>query len=117
MTDYKVGQRVHVEFEGVITDLESKDCCLKVETAQGFNHYVYVDKWDGPQADTGAKVTLADPENWPPQVGDIWEAAGKEYFAVVGWGIVALVPAEDGRAQDLKPFKTLNPVLVRRRGQ
>ena len=118
MTEYKVGQRVKVEFEGTIQELESKDSCLRVVTDRGYNHYVYVAERNGDQTDTGAKVTLADPKDWPPRVGDIWEAEGEEWFAREGNIIeIYLVSTRPNRSNDVDDFKALNPVLVRRRGQ
>lgn len=77
-------------------------------------------------------VELAEPENWPPQKGDVWTTAnGNEWFARTNPDEgVFLVPAASGgpigtyysrslpsRTYDFKAFKALNPTLARRRGQ
>jgi len=123
MTEFKIGQRVKVELEGTIVGLESHDGCIKIWSDQEYAHYVCVDRWSGGQIDTGAKVTLTGPENWPPQVGDIWEADGGEFVArksLAGRDYIVCIPVDDIHghyAMETAPFKALNPVLVRRRGQ
>ena len=114
------GQRVHVEFDGVI-DLP----CTNSAYVTSGNTTRWVSHKD---------ITPLDPENWPPQVGDIWEVEGEEYFAQANAidRSVVVVPIE--RSSDIGPwwdgesprgispvesyidnFKALGPTLVRRR--
>jgi hypothetical protein len=65
MTEYRKGQRVKVEFEGVVVDSEDSSLVLDRGMA-GVRHHLSLK--------AGVKVTLLDPPDWPPQVGDIWEA-------------------------------------------
>lgn len=67
-----------------------------------------------------------EPENWPPQVGDIWEAAGNEYYVrehglaedeAVVCAFGADVDPDLYFGDDLDDFKVLKPKLVRRRGR
>ena len=58
MTEYKKGQRVKVEFEGVV-------------------NYTFRDSFrphalDYVDPDGGFTITLLDPQDWPPQMGDIY---------------------------------------------
>jgi hypothetical protein len=121
MSEFKEGQRVRVEFEGVIKDTYSHNACAKIVDSGaeevGWYHYVYLNS-------PGVKVTLADPESWPPRVGDIWEAGGREWYTrqnmACGDEIIVGTfdrPSQDYYQRDLGDFKALNPVLVRRRGQ
>lgn len=112
MTEFKAGQRVRVEWEGVV-ERQSSETILVVQASEG--HSLFID----PTKDI--KVTLLDPPGWPPRVGDIWEADGKEWF---GWksnaGTVGLKADNGyvrGSGNGWSDFKALNPVLVRRRGQ
>ena len=126
MTEYKRGQRVRVEVEGVI-DWTLSDGRIRLRQPSGFADYVRVTAPD-------AKVTVLDPPDWPPQVGDIWEADGMEYHAEEWhrdpYDPVTLVLQPSSHRPDtwaysndscyeknLDDFKALNPVLVRRRGQ
>ena len=120
MTELTKGQRVHVEFDGVIT---SRD-----------GIFVYdVRSHDGADmAINSAYITPLDPGNWPPQVGDVWEADGTEYYVrenrsrgLLGTIVVDRF-AREGRVfsesrlngtANLNTFKSLSPTLVRRRGQ
>lgn len=109
MSEFKRGQRVHVEFDGVVT-------------AEG-NTGVYV-KPDGKYLGVGwvpdVTVTPLEPPSWPPQVGDIWEADGREWFARINLDHKnkTVMVSEIGRLHfNLDTFKALNPALVRRRGQ
>jgi hypothetical protein len=121
MTEYKAGRRVKVEFEGTVT-------------AAG-DDYLRVRQEGRPFSATGvtiavehATITLADPPDWPPQVGDIWEAEGQEYYvrqSVRKGGRVAVEPFASIAAGGLRfwntdllgEFKAHSPKLLRRRGQ
>jgi hypothetical protein len=111
------GQRVHVEFDGIVS----------VTTP----HIIAV------LTDTGAEMTInalyvtpLDPENWPPQVGDIWEVEGTEYYvrenrSGAGFGTIVVDRfTRAGRSfgesrlnglANLDNLKALSPTLVRRR--
>src|ERR1019366_10345025 len=109
------GQRVHVEFDGVI-DLP----CTNSAYVTSGNTTRWVSHKD---------ITPLDPENWPPQVGDIWEAEGTEYYVRENRSrglldtIVVDRFAREGRVfsesrlngtANLNTFKSLSPTLVRR---
>lgn len=69
-------------------------------------------------------VSTPEPENWPPRVGDIWQAESREYVVrqnrasashvVVECVDGGLVNSMFGSAR-LGDFKALKPVLLRRR--
>jgi len=115
-SNYKVGDKITVTFTGKICEMGSHDMCAKV-TDDGecsFNHYVYLDS-------PAVEVTRADPANWPPQVGDIWEAEGQEYYVRSsrryhdGVFIGSYAAENDYMNYQLDKFKELNPKLIRRR--
>lgn len=115
MQKIKVGQRVHVEYDGVVT--------------RTWNDRIHV---QGPDDNThvyheGVPITPAKPVSWPPQAGDIWKAGPREWVTVLHHDAkLAMWPVYDvdlgetygltgGSDTDL--FLALNPVLVRRRDQ
>ncbi|TVZ01247.1 hypothetical protein EAS64_33755 [Trebonia kvetii] len=111
---FKAGQRVHVEYDGEVVFVSGAFALFEVKGPDGRNH-TYGE---------GVTITLADPENWPPQAGDIWEAEGMEYFIrAAARGLIAspqsttlsAFPLWDETVND-RAFLDLNPVLVRRRG-
>ena len=60
----------------------------------------------------------ADPDSWPPRVGDIWEAKGVEYFArkhMFRDDRTVLIPADASYVYEDTGLKALNPKLIRRR--
>jgi hypothetical protein len=117
---FSEGQRVHVAFDGTIDSL--REGWLIVEDHSfGMYHQIWA---------YGAEnlVTPLNPEQWPPRVGDIWEAGGVEFyvrsdsdgrdmFVIESFDVNPEVDidcyAYYGR--DLDEFKALNPRLVRRR--
>jgi hypothetical protein len=116
MTEFKKGQRVRVEFEGIVDWFDGEVLQLSSDIPRESHRLVKVDTFN-------TKVTPAGPADWPPQVGDIWEAEGEEYYAcddAFGDGI-RVESFDYGKHSEsyknLDPFKALNPVLVRRRGQ
>lgn len=112
MTEFKIGQRVHVEFDGVITGdpIGIRGHTVSVQRESGFIHSVRPED-----------VTPLEPDNWPPQEGDIWEVDGSELFAVIYpryGGMVALVRDSSGFMISPEEMKDSgSPVLVRRRGE
>jgi hypothetical protein len=113
--EFTKGQRVKVELRGEIVDIHGKsELTYVVKTGSG-NVWVY--------PNTAPTITMLDPENWPPQVGDIWEADGREYY--VRWNGSTKRPAVASfdntdtywYAEGLEGFRKLSPVLMRRRGQ
>ena len=109
MQEFKAGQRIKVEYTGIIPESgKGTDARLLFEGV-----YLQV----RPLEDI--KVTLADPKDWPPQMGDIWEANGREYYVQSSLSRKVVVRPDDTmHAQpSLESFKALNPVLVRRRGR
>jgi hypothetical protein len=115
MTEFKAGQRVKVEFGGTLKYLD--DETMEIRTDDDYFYYI------APGREPGITITPLDPENWPPQVGDIWEADGGEFLArksVAGRDAIVCIPVDEmprHYAMDTEPLKALNPVLVRRRGQ
>ena len=116
MTEFKAGQRVKVEYEGTVR--RAGDNSLTILSDDGKYRLVNANK---------ARVTIMDPPNWPPRVGDIWEAEGREYFTR-GHSLrddIIIEPFDMGNPgpkwqyadEFLDDFKALNPTLVRRRGQ
>jgi hypothetical protein len=65
--DLRVGARVHVEFDGVVGSTGRDGAWVK---HLGGNNYIPADC-----------IVAAEPEGWPPQLGDIWEKDGEEYCA------------------------------------
>lgn len=133
MAEYKRGQRLRVTLDLVVEDQASG---LPGNTITGLR--AVGGTGDGPNYHAidlnapFAKVEILDPANWPPQVGDIWEAGGREYFARLSgqqsiWLIVSDCHAAamadnqpdyyENVPGSLDAFKALNPVLARRRGQ
>jgi hypothetical protein len=114
MSEFKAGQRVKVEYEATIQSAGSHSLYVCRDDRASY--------WIDPAK---FKVTVLDPPDWPPQVGDIWatkdgEKPVKEWFARHNRSDSRqiVMTAEDGKVFfDLEPFKTLNPVLVRRRGE
>lgn len=137
MTDFiKPGTKVHVEFDGVVEEPESYDALdpdrhtlslytkvspygfLKVrDKKRHLYHYVWIDAGS-------PLVTVTEPTDWEkygrPQIGDIWEAEGKEYAALSAFrpddGNVILHGVDNVIIYEVSEFKALNPRLVRRRG-
>lgn len=105
MPEFKEGQRVKVEYEGAVVSFGGRS--LQISTC-GDRRYFNLDM---------VKVTVLDPPDWPPQVGDIWQYNYMEWFALATPSGVSLVPDDGNDPWDPVEFKTLNPVLVRRRGQ
>ena len=144
MTEFKPGTKVRVEFEAVVEEPRVYDYIkadsgglhcnsdwgggfLKVrDTKGGVYHYV----WTGPEYYGGQEVVTAIvPTDWEKydgvQVGDIWEANGREYFAYkTAWGLVPTLYPVDGSGAAYYDtndkhgaFGKLNPRLLRRRGE
>lgn len=75
-------------------------------------------------------VALAEkykPKHWPPEIGDIWEAEGSEYYVTTVDDKIAVHAFDTRRGKysyvdlpyyvkHLEDFRTLKPVLLRRRG-
>lgn len=114
MTKFTKGQRVKVEYEAKVW-LSDLDGVLELRTDDDMFYYI---NWRTEPSVTITPLGLAD---WPPQVGDIWEAGGKEWFArkdeYAPTGRELLMVAEIGTWLEVDEVKALNPVLVRRRGQ
>lgn len=120
------GQPVHVEFDGTVSrQLHEYGVEIQVEIQSADDAYMTINV---------RYITPLDPENWPPQVGDIWEADGKEYVAhanAIDPTSVVVCPIE--RSSSIGPwwddkgpqadgslfgnFKALGPTLVRRRNR
>lgn len=115
---YKKGQWVKVEFEGVVREHDSRIVWVMPEDDKTLIAAI-------PET----AVSVAGPEDWPPQIGDIWQAGtdGREWYARESAMRPRGVVLEPYEYRTDKPghyppektdsFKDLNPVLVRRRGQ
>jgi hypothetical protein len=120
MGRFKKGERVRVVIEGSVKTYNEAGGveALYVTTGNGIDtHYVHLGIAGSPMGTVS--VESLDPANWPPQVGDIWEAEGREWFAQSSLSRGVVLRGEDTgyAALELDRFKGLNPVLVRRRGQ
>jgi hypothetical protein len=131
MTEFKRDQRVRVTIETKVERVYGDGRITFYVPPAGAGRYLTVDTVD----DTlGVTVEVMDPPNWPPQVGDVWEADGLDFYVRQYQGArgrIAIEPFErDSRPavrytdsvaaverDSLDSFKALNPVLVRRRGQ
>lgn len=114
--DLKPGQKVHVEFDAVVGRMTTKGAW--VESSAGTTHSIPAEY-----------MTLTDPENWPPQVGDIWELDGVEYVAranrsirLRGSVVLDAIGVEPNSVYEhdsdrFDDFARSYPTLVRRRGQ
>lgn len=120
MAQFKEGQRVRVELEGEIVVVHPR-----ADHESSRDSYVIRPVRHLPAGGTfwtyAEHLTLLDPPDWPPQVGDIWEADGEEWFAgqsePLGFGELVLTAASTRHWLGLGSFKGRNPVLIRRRGQ
>lgn len=126
---FSKGDKVRVEaFEGVVSRCPAYDGRMYIKV-EGEKEDVLV---------TGNMVTRLDPENWPPQAGDIWVTPdGQEWYVreMRGGGRLVIEMFEnhegrypawyttsgdplagyaDGEAGETA-YKELHPVLVRRR--
>jgi hypothetical protein len=110
-----VGTRVHVEFDGVVHKGYGDVHPLHVAVSDGGSlHHLHL---------MSDNVTVIPPADWPPQIGDIWEADGHEYyvrqhcFDTERYAVEGFNQETGSYSDDLDDFKALNPVLIRRRGQ
>jgi hypothetical protein len=138
------GQRVHVEFDGILRATSSNDDENEyLPAGQGFtdNHggwrfvevedtkhaarliWVNGDFADPPGPEVIETVGPEVPENWPPQTGDIWRDELCEYFVTrVHEGIVEFmhnISTDEGVVYgksdtSLSIFAGLQPELARR---
>lgn len=110
---FNPGDRVKVEFNGTVwqTIIESDGNGIIVVKDDVLKNYHQI---------AIENVKSAEPENWPPQVGDIWETEDGKEFAVydVGKGKVIFAFNAPSLAYDdteINEFKAKNPKLIRRR--
>jgi hypothetical protein len=99
--DLKPGDRVHVEFDAEVRHTLNDYIEL---ASDGVNFLLRPEH-------ISLKITRNDPENWPPQAGDVWEADGKVWFAQYTESGIRMVHAEGGWPLIPVDHKTLNPVL------
>ena len=117
MGEFKAGDKVNVAFAGKISYV-NRDGSFEIEIDSDSNYNAdYI---------PAEYVSLADPADWPPRAGDIWEAVGNEYAVranthkdeVVMTSLGDFFAGQFEYYQDhLDRFKGLNPRLIRRRGQ
>lgn len=128
---YKTGMRVRVEIDGEIEAGIAYDISaamrydssgagfVRVRDQHGTYHYIWVN--DG----LAGSVEFAEPVNWPPQQGDVWQLPdGTEFFArrnTCDRDRLVLVPdrSDGGRGNfydsEFDDFKGFGPSLVRRK--
>lgn len=118
MSEFKTGQRVHVEFDGTVPPYMG-GTEARVLINGSYQH------WLNP---VNLKVTALDPANWPPQAGDIWSTidgengSETEWFArrarrAKGSDDCLILVSEYGPANVAEDVLKLNPTLVRRRDE
>jgi hypothetical protein len=147
-TEFKPGMKVHVEFDAVVEEpneydyISAKDSnpyssgglYANSDYGYGFlkvrdvNNALYHYVWAGPSYNDDL-VTVVHETDWEKhggaQVGDIWEANGREYFTYKSFGAAVTLFPVDGQsgmlgyysADQHDEFAALNPRLVRRRGE
>jgi hypothetical protein len=114
LKDFRPGEQVLVpEFRGTVVDERETSTGIAYTTIQT-NSYKFTIPSDF--------VDREYPDNWPPQIGDIWSAKGDEYYVresvnAVFPGIPVVEPFSmaNGEEYSLSAFHRLRPVLVRRR--
>ena len=80
----KLGQRIHVEFDGDLVRV-SGNGYIHVQDDSGNVHEIH-----------GGKVWRhTQPDNWPPQPGDLWQHLGVSYLVEQRQGTVWML-ADDG---------------------
>jgi hypothetical protein len=140
-TNFAPGTKVHVEFDAIVEEPTSWDFIKKGggglhatdgygfvkvrDTTNSLYHYVWPGSYFGDDDDGNALVTIVKGIDWEnydgAQVGDIWEANNREFFAYKSFGDITLFPVDGGvgyfSSERLDEFAALNPRLVRRRGE
>lgn len=122
--EFVKGQRVHVEFDGVVCEPDGgtdPENWIGVRNNDGMGlgyiHHFWRSSEDG-------EITPLVPVSWPPRVGDIWEADGNEYFVRPHSSLrrddtvvesLSRSPQRFYYTSGLDDFKALNPRLIRRR--
>lgn len=115
--DFVKGQRVRVSFEGKVKNPDMRvgsvgiGCLTEILCDDGWTHLV---------CHNGDAIEPLEPASWPPQLGDIWETGGKEYYvrrhSMRDDNVICSFDGESSFYQsDLDAFKALSPRLVRRR--
>lgn len=125
MTKFKPGQRVSFTTTATIAEPGGGAKYIVPSAEAPFDGVLYLVNVD----DRNAKVELIpdpDPENWPPQVGDIWKAGEREFYvrqnvtlrSTVVVGAFVFDNSDNSEFYEdsdrLPDFKALKPVLVRR---
>lgn len=92
------GDRIHVEFDATVKDDggvgEHLDRAFTHEVVddQGVRHYIF-----GSKGVTLLPAPAPEPENWPPQVGDVW---GIENDPTVQYHVIR---GDDGKVRFIYP--------------
>jgi hypothetical protein len=136
MTEFKAGDKVRVEFEGVIEkpsfsygrsmygvprSLHAVEGSCdgfgfhQVRDSHGSGHVIW-DSYEGAHQ----ALKLADPENWPPKTGDLWKTEdGTHYFArhhaVLAGEVVLISEHGDIIYGGLDALKAKRPSLAQRK--
>jgi hypothetical protein len=109
---FKVGDRVRVT--GTVTEAYYEGQWLMVKFGNGYPGSINLSEKGIDLENLGP----ADPADWPPQVGDIWEADGVEYYVSgsIAEPVILIREANDITSACNSGFlKALNPRLIRRR--
>src|SRR5271170_3642527 len=118
MAEFSIGQKVQVEYTGILT--KKFDASFGITDQDGRSHTY---KRNG-----SVKITVADPESWPPLVGDVWELNGETFFVISStYGNVLSFYGDDSRSEFIDSrlfavnsvngisFKEAGPVLKYRK--
>lgn len=86
------GDEVTVSYKGTVHGSKVLNSglgtCYIIRTGEGFEHAVHVYGSEG-------VITRNGPKEWPPQKGDIWVAAGTEWFACeTSSNSITMMPAD-----------------------
>jgi hypothetical protein len=120
LSEIKPKTRVKVTIEGTVQSVTDDEIYLKSDDG-----YVSEITYSG-----STVFTVAEPEGWGPEPGDIWEADGKEYYVSENSSGTLYIAPFDGKSyyyyycnnpknypRSFDAFLKLNPKLVRRRSK
>jgi hypothetical protein len=105
------GERVKVEYEGTLIREGAGSTTCSIQDSEGLFH-CYVKKT--------VKLTVLDPDSWPPVRGDVWKTEnGKHYHYIGDLQETMRMRPSNGRGYEdvsLSYIKARKPVLVFREG-
>jgi hypothetical protein len=120
LSEIKPKMRVKVTIEGTVKVIDGDEIYLKSDDG-----YVSEITYSG-----STVFTVAEPEGWGPQPGDVWEADGKDYYVSEISPGTLYIASFGGKSysyycnnnsknypRTFDAFLKLNPKLVRRRSK